>query len=80
MNTIRLTSIFSVVLLLAALFTAVPVFAKDNAHISFNESTYDFGQISLKKGKVSHEFTFTNSGEKNLVITNYGREVFNKSF
>lgn len=69
MKTIRIRSIFSVVLLLVALLSAVPVLAKDNAHINFNESSYDFGQISLKKGKVSHEFTFTNSGEKNLVIT-----------
>ena len=70
MKTIRFKTIFTVALLLAALLNAIPVFAKDNARISFNESVYDFGQISLKKGKVSHEFTFTNSGEKNLVITN----------
>ena len=69
MKTIRFKTIFTVALLLAALLNAIPVFAKDNARISFNESVYDFGQISLKKGKVSHEFTFTNSGEKNLVIT-----------
>lgn len=69
MKTIRFKTIFTVALLLAALLNAIPVFAKDNARISFNESVYDFGQISLKKEKVSHEFTFTNSGEKNLVIT-----------
>ena len=69
MKTIRFKTMFTVALLLAALLNAIPVFAKDNARISFNESVYDFGQISLKKGKVSHEFTFTNSGEKNLVIT-----------
>ena len=55
--------------LIAVLLSAMPAFAKDNAKIDFNESVYDFGQISLKKGKVSHEFTFTNAGEKNLVIT-----------
>ena len=37
--------------------------------MNFTEPVYDFGQISLKKGKVSHEFTFTNTGDKNLVIT-----------
>ena len=55
--------------LIAVLLLAMPAFTKDNAKIDFNESVYDFGQISLKKGKVSHEFTFTNAGEKNLVIT-----------
>ena len=69
MKTIRIKSIFSAVLLLSALLLALPVSAKDNARIDFNESVYDFGRISLKKGKVSHEFTFTNGGEKNLVIT-----------
>lgn len=44
--------------------------SKKDAKISFTETTCDFGQISLKKGKVSHEFTFTNAGGKNLVITN----------
>lgn len=69
MKTIRIQSILSVVLLIAAFLIALPVNAKDNAKISFSETVYDFGQISLKKGKVSHEFTFTNEGEKNLVIT-----------
>ncbi|MDE6510511.1 MAG: DUF1573 domain-containing protein [Muribaculaceae bacterium] len=69
MNTIRIKTIFSAVLVMAALLVAMPTFAKDNAKIEFNEGVYDFGQISLKKGKVSHEFTFTNGGEKNLVIT-----------
>ncbi len=69
MKTIKTSSIFTVVLLIAALFVAVPAFGKDNAKISFKESAYDFGQISLKNGKVSHEFTFSNDGGKNLVIT-----------
>ena len=43
---------------------------KPEARIEFKDKIYDFGQISLKKGKVSHEFTFTNAGGKNLVITN----------
>lgn len=51
------------------LLCAVPASAKDKACMNFTESVYDFGQISLKKGKVSHEFTFTNTGDKNLVIT-----------
>ena len=44
--------------------------SKKDAKISFDETVYDFGQISLKKGKATHEFTFSNTGGKNLVITN----------
>lgn len=69
MKTIRIKTIFSAVLVMVALLTVMPGYAKDNARIDFNEGVYDFGQISLKKGKVSHEFSFTNAGEKNLVIT-----------
>lgn len=70
MRNTRIKTIFSVVLLLSALLTALPSLAKDGASIRFNETVYEFGKISLKKGKVSHEFTFTNVGDKNLVITN----------
>ncbi|MDE6291403.1 MAG: DUF1573 domain-containing protein [Muribaculaceae bacterium] len=69
MKNIGIKSIFTVVLLVSALLISVPTMAKDKGSMNFNESVYDFGQISLKKGKVSHEFTFTNSGDKNLVIT-----------
>ena len=69
MKNIGIKSIFTVVLLVSALLVSVPAMAKDKGSMNFNESVYDFGQISLKKGKVSHEFTFTNSGDKNLVIT-----------
>ena len=69
MKTIETKSILSAALLIIALLSVVPAFAKDKAKIDFNEAVYDFGQISLKKGKVSHEFTFSNKGEKNLVIT-----------
>lgn len=74
MKTIRIKTIFSAVLVMVALLTAMPGYAKDNARIDFNEGVYDFGQISLKKGKVSHEFSFTNAGEKNLVITDAGAD------
>ncbi len=59
------------VTLLAVLMVSLPAFAdKKAAKIEFKEKMYDFGQISLKKGKVSHEFTFTNAGAGNLTITN----------
>lgn len=70
MKNIAIKSMISVALLIAALFYVCPAAAKDNASISFDAAAYDFGQISLKKGKVSHEFTFSNKGDKNLVITN----------
>ncbi len=69
MKTIK--KIITIAALLAALIVAIPTMAaKKEAKISFKEKTYDFGQISLKAGKVSHEFTFTNDGDGNLVITN----------
>ncbi len=76
MEEIRMKKVFSIVLLAVSLllaamfFFALPASAKDNASIKFSENVYDFGRISLKGGKVSHEFTFTNAGDKNLVITN----------
>ena len=71
MNSIRFKSILSL-LLIAIAFLATPATAKNNnnASIAFDESTFDFGSVSIKKGRVSHEFTFTNAGDKNLVITN----------
>lgn len=55
---------------LAVCQAAFPVQAKKEAIINFNETVYDFGKVSAKKGKVTHEFTFTNNGDKNLTITN----------
>lgn len=62
--------ILRAVSILALLLLAIPASARKEARIDFNETVYDFGQVSVKKGKVSHEFTFTNAGDKNLVITN----------
>ncbi len=64
-------NIITIAALIAALMVAIPAMAaKKEAKISFKEKVYDFGQISLKGGKVSHEFSFTNDGDGNLVITN----------
>lgn len=71
MKKIRNKSIFSLMMLLAVLMASVSIYAdKKTPKISFKETVYDFGQISLKGGKVSHEFSFTNIGNGNLVITN----------
>lgn len=61
----------SVVAILMALISTQTAFAdKNDPKIAFKESVYNFGKISLKGGKVSHEFSFVNEGGKNLVITN----------
>lgn len=63
--------IITLATILASLILAMPVLAEKNgSKISFKEAVYDFGKVSLKKGKVSHEFQFTNVGDRNLVITN----------
>lgn len=41
---------------------------KKLAEISFAEPTHNFGKIAEDGGKVSHEFSFTNTGDANLVI------------
>lgn len=71
MKSIRLKPFFMLVALLAVLMVSFPASAdKKAAKIEFKEKVYDFGKISLKAGKVSHEFTFSNDGGGNLVITN----------
>ena len=55
--------------LVCAVAAAIPASAGNNeASIKFMESVYDFGNVLVKEGKVSHEFTFTNSGDGNLYI------------
>lgn len=36
--------------------------------ITFNEYRYDFGNVKEKGGNVTHSFTFTNTGDANLLI------------
>ncbi len=44
-------------------------FTADGSDIKYDKDTYDFGKI--KQGdKVSHSFTFTNTGKSPLIITN----------
>ena len=42
---------------------------KDGAIITFDEKTYDFGDI-IQGDKVEHTFYFTNTGNEPLIITN----------
>lgn len=48
--------------------TSIQSASKKDARMEFKEGTYDFGEISVSEGKVSHEFTFVNTGDKNLTI------------
>lgn len=43
---------------------------KNGAKISFEKTVYDFGNIREDGGKVTTEFTFTNTGKEPLEITN----------
>lgn len=72
MKTNRLKYIFASVAILGMMLLPVAAMAdsRKEARIEFKEKIYDFGDVSLKKGKVSHDFTFTNTGDKSLVITN----------
>lgn len=72
MKTLKNAYIFAMTAVIGILMLSQPALGASNkdAVIDFQEKVYDFGKISLKKGKVSHEFNFTNAGGKNLVITN----------
>lgn len=49
--------------------TAQPTKSASGAVITWDEATYDFGEI-IQGDKVEHTFHFTNTGTKELVITN----------
>lgn len=59
-------------LALAVLALGLPIAmtaAKEGkAKVAFAEYRYDFGNVKENKGPVSHEFTFTNTGNGNLLI------------
>ena len=54
-----------VCLSLMACASASALFAQD---ITFKETKHDFGTIEESYGTVSHDFQFTNKGDKPLVI------------
>lgn len=56
--------------ILASIFSPRAYSSDDSKpSIKFAQTTHDFGKIHEKGGKVSHDFTFTNDGKGNLVIT-----------
>lgn len=58
--------ILSLVLFLG--YTSVG-YSQEGAEISFEEEKYSFGELN-EGPKVSHEFTFTNTGTEPLVLSN----------
>ena len=57
------------ILLAAVVLIAANVEAKKKTPvIEFKETAYNFGTIPEKKGPVTHEFTFVNTGDAPLVI------------
>lgn len=63
-KTISIIILAMVVMLVPATLSA----KKQQAEIKFDETSYNFGTIKEKGGKVTHEFKFTNTGDANLVI------------
>ena len=58
-------------LLTLAMVMAIPLFAakdKEKGEMTFNETTYNFGNIREDGGSVSHDFTFRNTGKGNLIV------------
>lgn len=60
--------ILSILVVVAALSPVCADAKKKKAEIRFAESSYNFGNIPEKGGKVTHTFSFTNTGDANLVI------------
>lgn len=61
----------NLIIVIVAIFAIVlPMNAKkkSGAIITFAETTHDFGYIQESGGAVSHQFTFTNTGTKPLII------------
>ena len=55
--------------ILLAVVSIAPVYAKETARIKFEKTTWDFGNIREDGGKVSCEFEFVNEGDAPLEIT-----------
>ena len=57
-----------ITILLAVLIPLCVCAKKPQAQIQFAETTHNFGTVPEKGGKITHKFTFTNTGDANLVI------------
>jgi hypothetical protein len=61
---------FSLILLLLALIVPMAATARKEGQpkVTFKEYRHDFGNVKEKGGNVSCNFTFTNTGDANLLI------------
>lgn len=67
----RITTALFVALMMLVTAVSTGVAAnKPAAQISFEQRTYDFGNIAEDGGPARHTFTFTNTGNAPLVIIN----------
>lgn len=60
--------ILSIILVITLFASFSLVAKKKQADIKFAEYSYNFGTIPEKGGQVSHTFSFTNTGDANLII------------
>lgn len=64
----KMKKIIAIVIALTVMIAVGAEAKKKQAEIKFAEITHNFGTIPEKGGTVSHTFTFTNTGDANLVI------------
>ena len=67
-NSIQKSALLLAVMLIITVCLPVKAKEKEKAEIKFEQTTHDFGMIKEKGGPVSYEFTFTNTGNSNLLI------------
>lgn len=61
----------NLIVVILSLFGIINIHSQhQNAYISFDNETHNFGKIKEKEGKVSNRFSFTNTGSKPLIINN----------
>lgn len=59
---------FIILTLICLALMPVCALAKPQPQIKFAETSYNFGTVPEKGGKITHTFTFTNTGDANLMI------------
>ena len=57
-----------VLVFFAAMFSIVVSAVAAGPAVKFSEMSYDFGTFSEEKGKVTHIFSFTNTGTEDVIL------------